>query len=111
MDDYITRNEHNVFAEKIEAEEERQNHRISELETTVKQIQQLTISVEKMAVNIEAMVKSQNNMASSLEKQGQRLDAIEREPAQKWEKAVWLVIAALIGAGITAILANIGLKV
>lgn len=109
MDDYITRNEHTVFAEKIEAEEERQNHRISELEANIKQLQQLTISVEKMAVNMESMVKSQNNMTRSLEKQGERLDAIEKKPAQKWENAVWIVIAALIGAGITAVLTSIGL--
>lgn len=107
--EYITRVEHNAFAERIDAENDRQNHRIGELEANIKQLQQLTISVEKMAVNMESMVKSQNDMTRSLEKQGERLDAIEKKPAQKWENAVWIVIAGLIGAALSLFLARMGL--
>lgn len=109
MDDFITRVEHNAFAEMVEAENDRQNHRIKELEDNIKQIQQLTVSVEKMAVNMENMVKSQNDMTRSLEKQGARLDAIEKEPAQKWKNAVWIVVAGLIGAALSLFLSRVGL--
>ena len=109
MDDYITRAEHNAFAEKIDAENDRQNHRISALEENVKQIQALTISVEKMAVNMESMVRSQNDMTRSLEKQGERLDAIEKEPAEKWSKAVWIIISVVITAAVTLFLSRVGL--
>ena len=47
----ITRAEHEEFRRRIEAEEHRQNRRLEELEETVRQIQALTISVEKMAVS------------------------------------------------------------
>ena len=107
--DYITRLEHNAFAERIDAENDRQNHRIQELEDNIKEINRLAISVEKMAVNMESMVRSQNDMTRSLEKQGERLDAIEKEPAQKWKSAVWLVVAGLIGAALSLFLARIGL--
>ena len=107
--DYITRAEHNAFAERIDAENDRQNHRLSALEENIKQLQQLTISVEKMAVNMESMVRSQNTMTRSLEKQGERLDAIEKEPAQKWKNAVWLVVAGLIGASLSMFLSRVGI--
>ena len=96
MSDYISREEHKEFAERIDAENERQNKRLSSLEETVKEIQRLTIAVERMAVSMEAMTKE-------IASQGQRLDAIEKEPADKWKNAVWLVISALIAAAIGAL--------
>ncbi|MBQ7562775.1 MAG: hypothetical protein IJT16_02165 [Lachnospiraceae bacterium] len=109
MEEYITRGEHNAFAEKMDAENDRQNHRIAELEENMKQIQQLTISVEKMAVNMESMVRSQNDMTRSLEKQGERLDSIEKEPATKWKQASWIALSVLITAAVTFFLSRIGL--
>ena len=96
MSEYISREEHKEFAERIDAENERQNKRLSSLEETVKEIQRLTIAVERMAVSMEAMTKE-------IASQGQRLDAIEKEPADKWKNAVWLVISALIAAAIGAL--------
>lgn len=96
MSEYISREEHKEFAERIDAENERQNKRLSSLEETVKEIQRLTIAVERMAVSMEAMTKE-------IASQGQRLDAIEKEPADKWKNAVWLVVSALIAAAIGAL--------
>lgn len=99
---YVTWDVHNEFSKRIEDENDRQNHRISNLEDTVKQIQDLTIAVKSMSGSIDRMVKQ-------LEKQGERLDAIEREPAQKWKNAVWIVIAGLIGAALSLFLSRVGL--
>lgn len=96
MSEYISREEHKEFAERIDAENERQNKRLSALEETVKEIQRLTIAVERMAVSMEAMTKE-------IASQGQRLDAIEKEPADKWKNAVWVVVSALIAAAIGAL--------
>lgn len=96
MSEYISREEHKEFAERIDAENERQNKRLSSLEETVKEIQRLTIAVERMAVSMEAMTKE-------IASQGQRLDAIEKEPADKWKNAVWVVVSALIAAAIGAL--------
>lgn len=97
MSEYISREEHKEFAERIDAENERQNKRLSSLEETVKEIQRLTIAVERMAVSMEAMTKE-------IASQGQRLDAIEKEPADKWKNAVWVVVSALIAAAIGALM-------
>lgn len=97
MSEYISREEHKEFAERIDAENERQNKRLSSLEETVKEIQRLTIAVERMAVSMEAMTKE-------IASQGQRLDTIEKEPADKWKNAVWVVVSALIAAAIGALM-------
>ena len=100
MDECITRTECKTCQDKYDAENDRQNHRISAVEQDIKQLHSLTVSVEKMAVSLEQMAKQ-------LEKQGEKLEAIEAEPAQKWKNAVWLVVAGLIGAALTMMLSGI----
>lgn len=96
MSEYITEEVHKEFATRVDAENEMQNKRIDKLEETVKEIQRLTIAVERMAVSMEAMTKE-------IASQGQRLDAIEKEPADKWKNAVWIVVSALIAAAVGAL--------
>lgn len=100
MSEYVTLEVHDEFARRIDEENTRQNHRLSELEQTVKEIQRLTVSVERMAVSIEAMAKE-------LASQGDRLDAIEKEPADKWKNAVWIVVSAVLAAAIGALMRGV----
>lgn len=92
---------HKEFARRQDSENERQNRRISLLEDNVRQINALTVSVEKMAVNME-------NMLTELGKQGERLEKLEREPAETHRQvkmaAVTAVISAVIGAMAGAVL-------
>ena len=94
--DEITRGEYEEAIKRVEAEEKRQNKRLDNLEESLSTLTELTISIEKIAVSIESMQKE-------LAKQGERLEKIESEPAEKWKKAVWLVVAALVGYGIHAL--------
>ena len=94
--DYITSIEHNEFAKRMEDEHTRQNHRISEMEETVKQIQALTLSIEKMALNVE-------NMARELKRQGDHIEKLEEAPGHNWNKlkdGIIGAIAAVIGSGV-----------
>lgn len=93
----ITRGEYEEAIKRVEAEEKRQNKRLDNLEESMSTLTELTISIEKIATNIEVMQKE-------LTKQGARLEKIEQEPAENWKKVVWLVIAALVGFGIHAVL-------
>ena len=93
----ITRGEYEEVIKRVEAEEKRQNKRLDNLEESLATLTDLTVSIEKIAVNIEQMQKE-------LTKQGDRLEKIEQEPAENWKKVVWLVIAALVGFGIHAVL-------
>lgn len=93
----ITRGEYEETIKRIEAEDVRQNKRIENLEESIQTLTELTVSIERIATNIEVMQKE-------LAKQGARLEKIEAEPGENWKKVVWLVIAALVGFGIHAVL-------
>lgn len=100
MDNYISRQEHNEFARRQDAENERQNRRIQLLEDNVREINALTVSVEKMAVNMENMLVEQK-------KQGERLEKLEQEPAEAHKQIKMSVITALISAVVGAVVTAI----
>lgn len=87
---YITRQEHEEFARRQDAENERQNRRIQLLEDNLRQINALTVSVEKMAVNME-------NMLAEQKRQGERLEDLEKEPAETHKQIKLAVITSVIG--------------
>ena len=102
MEDFVTVALHNEFAEKIKAEDERQNNRIAGLEESIKQIYVLNTSVEKIAISIETLTRE-------VGKQNERLKAIEEKPSQNWDKLVWLVGGAFITAIIALVIKQMGL--
>lgn len=57
--EYVGREEHTEFARRVQEEEHRQNRRIELLEESVKQNTALTLSVEKLANNMENMANEQ----------------------------------------------------
>lgn len=105
MDNQMSRNEHDrfhkEFAERIDAENARQNRRIELLESSLNHINDLTVSVEKMAVNIA-------NMLNEIKKQGERLEELEKEPLETGRQIkaalITAVIGTVVGAAITAVL-------
>lgn len=101
MSEYVTIEVHNEFAKRVDEENDRQNHRLAELESTVKEIQRLSIAVEKMAVSLQAMTKE-------LEEQGDRLEKIEKEPADKWKTFMWELFKYILVAALAILAARIG---
>lgn len=100
--DFLTVAEHREFAERIDAEEHRQNKRLDKIEETMFQIGELTTSVKVMASNME-------NMAKEQEKQGERLEAIEQVPAKNWDKLIWAIGGAVLTAIVAFVLKQMGL--
>lgn len=90
MENYVTKEVHEEFCKRIEDENSRQNHRLSELENKCGQITELITSVKVLASNMESMAKEQA-------KQGERLEAIEEKPVKRWETIVNTVITTLLG--------------
>lgn len=105
MENTLQRQEHNEFhgefARRIDAENERQNRRIALLEESVQQINSLAISVEKMAVNM-------GNMLEEQKKQGERLETLEKEPAETTKQIkqaiITSIVGTVVGAAVTAAL-------
>lgn len=90
-EEFVPKTLHEEFDRRIAAEFNRINHRLSEVEAAVGALHKLTVSVEKLAVNMESMLRE-------LEAQGKRLAALEGQDAEKWRKAVWYFITAALGA-------------
>jgi len=90
VEDFITRTEHNEYAQRIDAENKRQNERLRLLEENVSHITALTASVEKLAVSMEHMAKEQ-------EKQGARLETLEGRDGEMWRKVVAYIATAIVG--------------
>ncbi|WP_300938209.1 hypothetical protein [Bacteroides acidifaciens] len=95
--DYISREEHNEFRRSMDAENKRledennrQNHRLEILEETVKQVASISTSVEKLALNMENMLKEQVS-------QGKRLETLESRDGDMWRKVVGYAVTAIIG--------------
>lgn len=84
MGDTISREEHDEFCKRIDAENHRQNRRIELLENSVQQIDSLATSVEKLALSLQSMVKEQ-------EQQGRRLEVLENRDGEMWRKVVGYV--------------------
>jgi len=78
--------------ERLWDEDRRQNRRLEVLEQNVKMQQKLTVSVEKLALNMEQMFKEQ-------EKQGQRLDILEKAPGEQWSSMKRTIFNTIVGAG------------
>lgn len=109
MDNYITRQEHNEYARRMEDEHKRQNHRISELEKAIEQNHQLLISVEKLAVNMETMQKEQQKQGERLEAQGDEIEELKNRDGEKWRKVTSHLLTTALGILVGYILKQIGI--
>lgn len=102
MDESITRAEHEEFARRLEERDKRQDRRIEILEENTKQIGALTVSIEKLAQSVEAMVKEQ-------EHQGKRLQTLENRDGEMWRKVVGYIVTAIIGIVIGFVFTQLGM--
>lgn len=100
MDEPISRGEHEEFAKRIDAQERRQDKRLEMLENTVREIGDLTLSVQRLAQSLESMVKEQ-------EQQGRRLQALESRDGEKWRKLMGYIATAVTSGAVTLLLSQI----
>ncbi len=107
MDTAITRAEHDEFRRTMEMENQRlidennrQNKRLELVEESVHQISDLTISVKEMAVNMGDMLKE-------LEKQGERLEKLEQEPAEAHKQIKMAMVTAAISTIMGAVIGTL----
>lgn len=102
MENVISREEHDEFTRRMEDEHKRISHRLTDLEETVRQIGALTASVEKLALSVESMARTQT-------KQGERLEELEDRDGEMWRKVSGYVLTTIIGAILTFVLMQIGI--
>ena len=102
MDTPITRAEHEEFRRRMEDEHKRMNHRLGDLEGTVRQIGELTASVQSLAQSVEQMAQSQS-------RQETRLEELESRDGEMWRKVVGYVLTAVISITVGFIFSQIGM--
>lgn len=99
--DYITRQEHEEFKQRIEDENERQNKRLDALDILMKEVSSLTVSVEKLALNMENMYREQVS-------QGKRLQTLENRDGEMLRNIIAYAVTAVIGIVIGFVATNVG---
>lgn len=77
--------------QRLHDENERQNYRLSEVEQTIKQLNELVLSVQRISLSVESLTKE-------VQKQGQRLEVIEQKPAQNWNTMTRTIFTTVVSA-------------
>ena len=99
MDTPITRAEHEEFKRRMEDEHKRLHHRLSDVESVVSKIYDLTTSVEKLATSVESMARVQTEHA-------EKLELLE---GQMWRKVVGYLITGVVGIVLGFVFNQIGM--
>lgn len=99
---YLMRKEHEEFARRMQEENDRQNHRLAELEGQGRENHNLLLSIERLATNME-------NLQREVRDQGGRLEAIESRDGEAWRNVKWYVLIAVVGAVAGYALHSVGL--
>ncbi|MCD7779037.1 MAG: hypothetical protein LUH47_11195 [Clostridiales bacterium] len=102
MDSNISRAEHDEFSRRIEEENKRQDKRILLLEENTKRVESLNTSIEKLALNMESMLKEQLT-------QGKRLEVLENRDGEMWRKITAYITTTIIGIIIGLIFTQLGI--
>ncbi len=66
-------------------------HRMKAQETQIMAINDLSLSVRELAVNMSSMVSEQKS-------QGERITRLERAPVARYESVIYMLVSALSGA-------------
>ena len=87
---FVTMEFHNEYAKRMQEEHDRQNQRIGNLETEVKDYRKLALSIERLAISVKTMVEEQKA-------QGERLETLEKRDGEMWRKVVGYICTTIAG--------------
>lgn len=71
-------------------------HRMNGVENMTKSINNLALSVQELTLNMKHMLEHQKEHE-------ERIDILEKKPANKWEKVEMTLIGGIVGAIVTAL--------
>ena len=90
----LTAGRFEATVERLDAENTRQNHRLADIESQIKELRDLNVAVGKMAVSLETM-------AAELKKQGERLEKMEQAPSRILSLILTAIISTVVAASVT----------
>lgn len=98
----ISRAEHEEFCRRLDEENRRQNQRLQVLEQSVERLAALTTAVERLATNMESMLREQ-------ERQGKRLERLESRDGEMWRRLAGYIATAVCGIVIGFVFRQLGM--
>lgn len=108
-DEYLTRHEHAEFARRMEEanqrivdENKRQHERLTAIDNRLDRIQDLIMSIQQMALNVE-------NLTKEMKRQGERIQTLEAKPGQRWDAVVEKLIMLGVGGIVSFFLLKLGI--
>ena len=102
MDEYVTRHE---YMERIG----RSDDKMHSLDRRLSKVEELSDKLGEMAVTMQGMLVTLQNMQKEQTEQGERLRKIEEEPADNWRKFVWTAFACVVTGVVGYFLAKGGI--
>lgn len=98
----VTRAEFTEFSKRMDEANERLGKRITLVEGDMKDLHNLTIAVEKMAVSLESMVTEQKS-------QNERLEKLEGKDGETWTTVRGCIITGVVSILLGYIAAHMGM--
>lgn len=99
---YVPLDVHEEYAKRVSEENDRQNHRLTKLEKAVDENSKLSISIERLTISIQSMVREQ-------QAQGKRLETLENRDGENWRKAISYLCTTIIGIIVGYIFKQLGM--
>lgn len=86
-----------------------QDRRIANVEMMQAQLVELNRQNAEMLINMRTLQCDVGEIKHSIGALDDKVRTHELEPATKWNKAVWIILAAILSAAVAYILTNVGL--
>ena len=109
-DEFVRKDVHEEFVKRMEEEDNRQNHRITKLELAIESISSIATSVERLATNMEHMVREQARQGENLNDQSERIRKLEDRDGEIWRKVVSHIVISVVSIVIGYIACKLGLQ-
>lgn len=109
-DEFVRKDVFEEHTKRMEEEDNRQNHRITKLELAIEQISSIATSVERLATNMEHMVREQARQGENLTDQSERIRKLEDRDGEIWRKVVSHIVISVVSIVIGYIACKLGLQ-
>ena len=76
-------------------------HRVDELEELTKSINELALNVKELATTVSVSNAKMNNYDMRLQRQGERIGELEKQPGDKYNTISTALVTAIISAIVT----------
>lgn len=82
-------------------------HRVDDVENIVHAVNELAVSVGKLAENVSSTNNRMDRYEESQKEQGKRIGALEKKPSERWNTVVTVIITAVVSGVVTYMISGL----